>query len=95
MKLIKDLQREIRAVLLRDWDPIGVGDVPAAADEYDTQVIAIAGMIHSRKITHEILWQYLDDEGHELMPTWDDAEGLAAATKEIMGIAGRNHLPSP
>ena len=26
---------EIRQILLRDWDPVGVGDNPNLADEYD------------------------------------------------------------
>ena len=31
---IAEIHRQIDAVLLRDWDPIGVSDVPEAADEY-------------------------------------------------------------
>ena len=26
----------IREILLRDWDPVGVADVPEAQDEYDS-----------------------------------------------------------
>ncbi len=32
------IYQEIRSVLLHDWDPIGVGDVPSAQDEYDSYV---------------------------------------------------------
>jgi hypothetical protein len=28
----------VRAILMRDWDPIGINDVPAAQDEYDRYI---------------------------------------------------------
>jgi hypothetical protein len=31
---IAEVHRQIESVLLRDWDPIGVGEVPQAQDEY-------------------------------------------------------------
>lgn len=31
----RDIRRQIRRVLLERWDPIGVGEVPEAQDEYD------------------------------------------------------------
>jgi hypothetical protein len=34
----RDIQQEIRQVLLRHWDPIGVQDIPEAQDEYDDYV---------------------------------------------------------
>jgi hypothetical protein len=34
----KAIQESIREILLRDWDPIGVNDVPEAQDEYDSYV---------------------------------------------------------
>jgi hypothetical protein len=34
----RKIQESIRLVLLRDWDPIGVQDVPEAQDEYDSYV---------------------------------------------------------
>ena len=30
-----EIQTRMRPVLMEDWDPIGVSDVPEAADEYD------------------------------------------------------------
>lgn len=38
----------IREVLLREWDPIGVADIPQAQDEYDGYV----GEIYSMLIRH-------------------------------------------
>ena len=35
------VQRAIGRVLAEDWDPIGVGDVPQAQDEYDGYVSGV------------------------------------------------------
>src|SRR5512141_2039927 len=48
----------IRRALLKEWDPIGVGDIAEAQDEYDAYVSAIYTMLISRKPRHEIL-EYL------------------------------------
>ena len=34
----QDRFRQVRAILMRDWDPIGVFDLPAAQDEYDSYI---------------------------------------------------------
>jgi len=35
---IAEIHRQMRVVLVRDWDPIGVGDAPGAFDEYFSYV---------------------------------------------------------
>src|SRR5689334_3572216 len=35
---IAEIHRQMRVVLARDWDPIGVGDAPGAFDEYSGYV---------------------------------------------------------
>lgn len=35
------LLEEIRGVLLREWDPIGVGDNPACRNEYDSYALTL------------------------------------------------------
>jgi hypothetical protein len=37
-KRARELQRVIAEVLRRNWDPIGVRDVPETEDEYDAYV---------------------------------------------------------
>ena len=32
---MRDLIEQVRSILLEDWDPLGVGGMPALADEYD------------------------------------------------------------
>lgn len=49
----------IRRALLQEWDPIGVGEIAAAQDEYDSYVSTIYKMLISRKARHEVfdyLW---------------------------------------
>ena len=49
----------IRQILLKQWDPIGVGASPEAQDEYDSYVRHIYRLLISGKTVHEIfdyLW---------------------------------------
>jgi hypothetical protein len=34
----REVRSKIRAVLLAEWDPIGINNVPEAADEYDSYI---------------------------------------------------------
>ena len=48
----------IREILLRDWDPIGVGDIAEAQDEYDSYIPSIYGrLIH--RVSEQELFDYL------------------------------------
>jgi len=39
------IARKVRAILLNDWDPIGIAAIPQAADEYDRYVGHLAQMV--------------------------------------------------
>ena len=43
----RQIQESIRQVLLHDWDPIGVRDVPEAQDEYDSYVGGVYRLLAS------------------------------------------------
>ena len=50
----------IREILLRDWDPIEVGAIAQAQDEYDSYIPGIYGRLIHRISEHELfdhLWQ--------------------------------------
>src|SRR5687768_6066994 len=51
---IEDLQDKIRRVLMDEWDPIGVKDIPEAADEYDCYIGEIYGLIQRGASAGEI-----------------------------------------
>jgi len=42
-------------VLLREWDPIGVADVPEAQDEYDSYVGQIYGLLVRHEPRHKLI----------------------------------------
>lgn len=37
----------VRVCLLQDWDPIGVRELPEAADEYDSYVGGVCSLLNS------------------------------------------------
>jgi len=51
----KRYHEAIRHILLREWDPIGVADEPAAQDEYDGYVHEIHGMLIRHEPRHKVV----------------------------------------
>ena len=41
----REIRRQIRRVLMAQWDPIGVNGIPEAADEYDIYIGDIYGLV--------------------------------------------------
>jgi hypothetical protein len=50
----KEIQDQIRSILLTDWDPIGVGEIPEAADEYDGYVGGIYRLLSSHASVEDV-----------------------------------------
>lgn len=50
--------RSIRAILLKDWDPLAVGDNPHLTDEYDDLIAVILHLLDTH-CTAEQLCQHL------------------------------------
>lgn len=73
----KQLQNIIREILLKDWDPIGVGDNPKLSDEYDEYLGAIVQMI-ANGITFNALSEHLIGIENELGIRLPDAQRDAA-----------------
>lgn len=42
---MNERQSRIREILLREWDPIGVREIPRAADEYDAYADEVYAML--------------------------------------------------
>lgn len=68
-------------VLLREWDPIGVAEVPEAQDEYDSYV----GQIYGLLVRHEPRQKLID------FLRWAETEnmGLRGNQRHTEGIADR------
>jgi len=45
----------IRMVLLKEWDPIGVADVAAAQDEYDSYIPTVYKLLIRKSPRHAII----------------------------------------
>jgi hypothetical protein len=51
----REIQEQIRQVLLRDWDPIGVQEIPEAQDEYDSYVGGVYRLLVSSAQDEELV----------------------------------------
>ena len=72
----KAIQESIREILLRDWDPIGVNDVPEAQDEYDSYVGGVYRLLASHCSTKQMV---------------DHLAKIESQTMEL-GVANREQL---
>lgn len=45
----------IREVLMREWDPIGVARIPEAADEYDSYISQVHGLLIRREPLYKLI----------------------------------------
>lgn len=53
------LTSSIREILLSEWDPIGVSNIPEAADEYDTYANIVMSMLLNQDASVEDIARYL------------------------------------
>jgi len=58
----REIQSQIADILLHDWDPIGVADVPQARDEYDSYVGGVYRVLASGGSLAEIEAHLRDTE---------------------------------
>lgn len=49
------IQESIRHILLLDWDPIGINDIPEAQDEYDSYVGGVYRLLASKCSADELI----------------------------------------
>ncbi|HZU90450.1 MAG TPA: hypothetical protein VE993_14450 [Stellaceae bacterium] len=84
----KRITAEVRRILLGDWDPIGIRDLPekyrrAATDEYDSYIGAIIGMLSADRSQQEIANFLYDTEIRDMGGRRDRAAADAAAAKLV------------
>ncbi len=51
----RQIDAEIRHLLLTKWDPIGVSDIPEARDEYDSYAFGVYKLLVSRASEQDIV----------------------------------------
>jgi hypothetical protein len=62
MTQFERLCRAIGTILLADWDPIGIGDVAEAHDEYEPYVVPLANLLLARAPVSELSKYLLETE---------------------------------
>jgi len=81
MTRLNHLTNAAREILLVDWDPIGIRDIPQAADEYDEYVPRIAKMLSDGTSVAELSRHLLEIE--------TDALGLKGDPARAQQVAAR------
>ena len=51
----REVMQAIRDALMRHWDPIGVADVPEAADEYDSYIAQVYRILAGTRSADELI----------------------------------------
>jgi hypothetical protein len=90
-KRLKKLTVDVQAILLRDWDPIGIAAHPGAQDEYDSYAPHIAGML-----VRGTNVEWLADHLHQLATVAMGLQGnksheTEVAEKLLALLANRTH----
>jgi hypothetical protein len=75
----------IHTVLFKEWDPIGVADIPEAHDEYDAYVPGVYKRSLSRASEDE-LFTYLWDIETEYMGLCGNASHTRAISKRLLEL---------
>ena len=58
---LRENRSKVRALFLREWDLLGVSEIPEAADEYDTYAFKAYVMLMAEHATCETIAAYLYD----------------------------------
>ena len=87
MSRIKRYQEAIRSILLKEWDPIGVKDVPEAQDEYDSYIPGVCKLLINRESSEKI-FQYLWKVETDYMGLCGNRNHTRAVAKKLIEIIG-------
>jgi hypothetical protein len=79
------IRTEIRRVLLRTWDPIGIQDEPNAQNEYDAYIGRIYDLLTSGSVDSEIV-EYLFWAVYENMGLDASREDMLPTLTELRDI---------
>ena len=84
----KQYHEAIRAILLKEWDPIGVSHIPEAQDEYDRYVGGVYGLLITRVDRHALFfhpWQIETDR----MGLSGNRQGTEAIADKLIRLRDR------
>ncbi len=84
-KAAECLQREVRLILLTEWDPIGINDVSECADEYDSYIGGAIGLLMRRSTDPELpdYFRKIETEKMGITPCEAAIEKTVSALRQI------------
>ncbi len=85
-KRIREIREQIRRVLMSDWDPIGVKDVPEAQDEYDSYVYGLFKLLLKGASETEIIELLHSIEAKDMGLRCNDKAQLALVAEALKHI---------
>jgi hypothetical protein len=77
----------VKRILLEEWDPIGVADVPEAQDEYDAYVPGVHRLLIHRASARDVfdyLWQ-IETEHMGLCGNRLHTQNIARSLVDLIG----------
>ena len=86
------LGERVRQILIHEWDPIGIADVPEAQDEYDSYVAEVRAML-LHKVTKGRIVQHLWRIETDAMGLLGDRARIEAAVDSLIRL--RDSIPEP
>jgi len=85
---VPSLIEQVSGVLRHEWDPIGVGESPEAAHEYDGYAQAIVGMLRKHS-TRSDVFAYLWWAETENMGLDGDREKTEQIAERLAGLCSK------
>jgi len=79
----REIQRQIGAILLRSWDPIGISDEPGASDEYEAYVGGVYRLLASAASASHIAEHLARIEAEQLGFPNTDPQRLIPVAEEL------------
>jgi len=81
-----DLVEQIRTILLRDWDPVGIGDNPNLKDEYDSYLPELVRILRISPVSEDAVLAYLQKIEVDRMGLPEDPERIAISAKNLVKL---------
>jgi len=89
------IQSAIHAILLREWDPIGVADEPSAADEYAAYVGGVYRLLASSAPAEAVAAHLSRLEATEMGLASGPPERLLPVARRLCALDVRLRPPGP
>jgi len=91
----RQIQSAIQAILLREWDPIGVADEPRAKDEYDAYIGGVYRLLASGASAEAVAAHLSRLEATKMGLSASSPEQLLPVARKLCALDVRLRSPGP